>query len=797
MIRNFWNIAWRNLMRNKVYSFINISGLSLGLACAMLIILYTKDESSFDRFHTNGDHIYRIVGLHYDKEGNKLPGGGNTGYYHGPVFERNIPEIAQVVRFQGGTMDIKKGTEVIREEVRNVDSNFFDVFRFSIIQGSPLNVLKDPNSIVVSEDIARKYFGTTDVLGRTLEMKREDAFSAYTISAVTKKCPQNSSIRFDILVPIAANEDYLSDKMNWFNYFLNTFVLLSPGAIESRVEAKMKQVYERDAKEAIEELKTRYDEQGSFGFELQPLKELHLGIDYGVGNGLSNGSNPWYSYVLSGIALFILLIACINFINLTIARSIKRSREIGIRKVVGSSRNQLMAQFIGESFFFTLFAFVLAVGIVELVLPTFNSLANKELSFSYLLDFQLVAVYAGLLLVTAFLAGFYPAIILSGFQPVKTLYGRFIPAGKNYLQQGLVVLQFSLATLLVIGTVTIYRQFNFMLSQPLGYDDKDLVKIEKWMLRPAEYERFRSALMRNNLIAGVAPSNDGYWSTAAKVNGEQQIQFAIESVDDQYLSILDLKIVAGRNFRSDMPADSIRHVLVNESFAKEAGWKNPLGKEVNFYYDNNRKYEVIGVIEDYHFTDMKEKIMPQLFKWNAENFGEVYIKVRKEEGRKALDHISASFKEIFPDIPFAYTFLEDDNRAAYEAEEKWKQMMLFGAVITIFISCIGLFGLSVLSAEKRTKEVGVRKVLGASVFNIASRLSVDFMKLVFISFFIAVPLAWYAAFKWLENYPYRISPGLSIFMFAAGLVLLVALVTISFQSIKAAMANPVKSLRTE
>ena len=796
MIRNFFIIAWRNLMRNKIYSFINIAGLSLGLACAMLIILYAKDERSYDRFHKNGESIYRIIGLHFDEQGKQHPGGGNTGYYHGPTFENQIPEMVQVVRYQGGSKNVKKGTEIIREDVVNVDSNFFEVFRFPLIYGNAAKALKDPYSIVLTEDIAKKYFGSTNVVGKTLYIKDEEEFRAYRISGVARRCPQNSSIKFGMLMPMQVPADVMSDKMNWFNYFLNTFVLLAPGADEALVEAKMKKVYEADAKDAIARMRTEYEDKGRYSFELQPMKDLHLGNEYGVGNGLRDGSNPWYAYVLSGIALFILLIACINFINLTIARSIKRSREIGIRKVVGSSRRQLMLQFIGESFFFTLLAFVFALACVEIVLPTFNRIANKELAFSYLLDAKLVFIYVALLMVTAFLAGFYPALILSSFRPVKTLYGRYMPSGKNYLHQGLVVLQFSLATLLVIATITIYRQFNYMLSQPLGYDDTNLVKVEKWSLRPDEYKRFKQALLTKDFITGVAPSNDGFWGTMAKVNGEKNIQFAIENVDEQYIPILNLQLIAGRNFRTDMPTDSVDHVVVNESFVKEAGWKDPLNQEVDFFYQK-KKYYVIGVIKDYHYSSMKEKILPQLICWDPGNFGEVFIKIKPGKDQEALEHISASFKKEFPFIPFSYTYLYDENLASYEAEEKWKQMMLFGAVITIFISCIGLFGLSVLNAERRTKEVGVRKVLGASVYSIASGLSLDFMKLVFISFLIAIPVSWYAATKWLENYPYRISTGVSMFMMAAFGVMFIALATISFQSIKAALANPVKSLRTE
>jgi putative ABC transport system permease protein len=336
-----------------------------------------------------------------------------------------------------------------------------------------------------------------------------------------------------------------------------------------------------------------------------------------------------------------------------------------------------------------------------------------------------------------------------------------------------------------------------MVNTPLGYDDTNLVSVEKWNMKPDEFNRFEQELLSNNLIAGVAPSNSGYWGTGARVNGEQSIHFAIENVNENYISVLGIQVIKGRNFKAGMPTDSTNHIIVNESFVKEAGWKEPLGQEVNFFWKDNKRYKVIGVVKDYHFSSLNEKIGPQLLTWNPDNFGEVYIKFKPGSDSKALEHITASFKKTFPYMPYSYSFLSDDNKREYEAEAKWRQMMFFGAALTIFISCIGLFGLSVLNAEKRNKEVGIRKVLGASVSHVAAKLSVDFVQLVFLSFLISMPLAWYAGFTWLENYPYRIEMGWAMFVLAAFMVLVIAIVTISFQAIRAARANPVKSLRTE
>ena len=798
MIRNFFTIAWRNLMRNKIYAFINIAGLSLGLTCAILIILYTKDEVSYDKFHPKGDRIYRIVNKHFNPDGSSERGGGSTSYFHGPTFASQIPEMAAVVRIQADIKDVKKGGEVIREEVMNVDSNFLEAFNFPLLHGNVSTALDDPSNIVISEDLAEKYFATTDAVGKTLEFKTREGFKTYTVSAVSKKCPQNSSIKFNVLLPMEVPKDFdMNDRMNWFNFFLNTFVVLAPGASQAVVEKKMHQVYALDAKDAVAELARNFDEKGTMKYYLQPFADIHLNPDFGTGNGLIDGSNPWYSYVLIGIAVFILLIACINFINLTIARSLKRAREIGVRKVVGSNRQQLMLQFIWESFLLCLLAFGMALVMAELLLPMFNKLANKSLSLSYLLDGKLVAGYLALLVCTALLAGFYPALVLSSFDPVKTLYGRFQLAGRNYLQKGLVVLQFSLATILIIGTITIYRQFDFMLSKPLGYNDQHLVTVEKWEMTRPEFQRFRSELMKDPNIVDVSPRNSGYWGTGARVNGTENISFAYETAGTNHLTNLQIPLVQGRNFDPNLPTDSTESVLVNETFVKAAKWKQPLGQIVDFFWAN-RKMKVIGVVKDHHFASLTEKIEPQLITVLPDNpYGMAFIKLKPGSDAQALEHISKTFKSNFSFYPYSYNFRADTNRNAYESEAKWKQMMMFGAILTIFISCIGLFGLSVLNAEKRVKEIGIRKVMGASVRQIAQKLSAEYLVLVSIALLAGIPAAWLAIHQWLEGYPYRIEIGWSLFALAAAMVMLIAFLTVSFQAIRAGRSNPVKSLRTE
>jgi putative ABC transport system permease protein len=798
MLKNYFKIAFRNLQRNKIYSFINIAGLGLGLACAMLIILYIKDEVSYDRFQGNLNNIYRVVTTNMNPDGSVANKDGNTGYFQGPRFTANVTGIKSFVRVQSGQKDIKKGTEVQSQEVLMADSNFFSVFSFPLQSGNAKTCLLQPHSIVLSEDAAEKQFGTTDAIGKIVMLKDNDAFVPYAVTGVAKRCPQNSSIKFDVLLPIhvSAEDDNLSE--NWFNFFLNTFVVLDPNANVTSVETKMQRVYEEDSREALKIVTEKYGPMNQKAhYLLQPFAAMHLSKELPPQNGLSDASNPMYSYILSGIALFILLIACINFINLTVARSLKRAREIGIRKVVGGNRKQLIIQFLGESFVLSFIAFVMALAIVQLVLPVFNDLSNKALSLSYLFDGKLIAGYVILFFVTTLLAGFYPALVLSGYSPVQTLYSRFNLSGKNYLQKSLVVLQFALASFLIIATITIYTQFNYLTNENLGYDDSNLVMVNKWSLTHDEAKLVRDELMKNPDIVGVSSKNGGNWFTVAKVNGDSTVSFSYETVDESYLPLLKIRVKEGRNFSADYPSDSSHSVLVNESFVKTAGWKNPIGQQVDFWY-NNERYNVIGVVKDYHFQSLNEKIKPQLFTMKAGNeYGTAYIKIKPKTATGSLAHIQKTFKSLFPVSPYSYEFKDQENLKNYEAEAKWKQIMLFGAILTIFISCIGLFGLSVLSAEKRTKEIGIRKVLGASVSSVVAALSKDFLKLVMLAMCIAIPVAWLVAAKWLEHYPYRIN--LSWWMFAAAgvLVTFIAIATVSFQAIKAAIANPVKSLRTE
>jgi len=794
MLKNYLKIALRNLTRNKVFSIINIAGLSLGLACCMLIVLYTKDEISFDRFQKNKDRLFRIQATISDE--NETRTIGSTNAIHGPTFKEEIPEIEEVIRAQSTSFVSKKGNDLLNENVLFADDNFFTVFSLPLISGDPRTVLSDVHSIVISENVAKKYFNTGDAIGKTLNLKIDNAFEPFVVSGVAKNCPQNSSIQFESVISFKFQESRGWTDKEWLGFYMNTFVLLNENSNPAAVIPKLNRVFKSKSAEEISKIKN-FKQKINFG--LQPFLNIHLDRESGdLRNGLDHGSNPIYSYVLSGIAIFILLIACINFINLTVARSLKRSREIGIRKVVGSQRKQLIFQFLGESFLLSFIAFSFAILLTQFVLPTFNELANKQLALSYLLDIKLVSGYVALFLLTGLVAGFYPALVLSGFSPVHTLYNRTRLTQKNYLTKGLVVFQFALSVCLVIGTLVIYSQFKYLTTKDLGYNDKNLMSFS---LGRGENRKEILTAVKHELegmagIKTVAAFNGNYNGTGAKIE-KGEIGFGYIGVDDEFLKVLEIPVLKGRNFSKSFGSDPAQSVIVNESFVKEAGWKDPIGKDINFEW-KNQSYKVIGVIRDYHFASLKEQIKPLLLTQDP-NYGlsTVYVKLDETDIPETLKKIEQIFRRYVPLAPFEYKFEDTTNFKRYETEAKWKEMITLAAILSIFVSCIGLFGLATFNAETRVKEIGIRKVLGASVASITTLLSLDFVKLVLVAIVFAMPISYYAVNSWLQNFPYRIDISWWYFAISAVLAVAVAILTVGFQSVKTAMMDPVKSLKSE
>ncbi|SIN66740.1 ABC transporter permease [Chitinophaga niabensis] len=802
MFRNYFKAAVRNLRRTPLFSIINIVGLSIGLACCMLIILYTKDELSYDRVHKN--NIYRITATITNSGGN-VNKTGSTSMMPGPVFKQAIPEIEAFVRVKNTSFTIKHQNDVFDQDALYVDDNFFSVFSFPLIAGNPQTALAGTRTVVLSEEIAEKFFHKKEVVGETIELNTGKKFEPFVVSAIAKRSPQNSSLKIKMLVPIKSDSSIWNNNQ-WANFFLKTFVVLKPSANIEAVEAKFASVFNAEASDQLKETAQKYDAERTINFGLQPLAEMHLSTEYPPGRGLEDASDPLYSYILTGIALFILLIACVNFINLTIGHSLRRAKEIGVRKVLGGQRKQLIIQFLGESFILSTIAFVVAVVLVLFTLPFFNTLANKALSFSHLFDIKLVAGYITLLLLTGLLAGFYPALVLSGFNPVQTLYGKLRPGRKNYLSKGLVVFQFTLATFLIVATTIIYTQVNHLMHFDLGYNDKNLVTVSVSngdILKPGgeiskqQLDAFTNELLKNSSIESVTANQGGSREATAHINGGNKITFDFNYIDENYFPLFQIPIIKGRNFSKNLATDKTASVIVNQSFTRAAGWDDVVGKQIDFFY-MGRKYTVIGMIKDYHYTSLAEKIGPQLFTTDTlYSFGTMFIKIKQGNISQTLHYIESAFKVFFPYQPYEYSFKDAQNAVQYEKEARWKRIVTFSAILTIIISCIGLFGLATLSIHNHTKDIAIKKVLGASVAAIAENFCGDFLKLIAVAVVIASPFGWWMMSGWLQNYPYRVSLSWWMFALAATIVLLVAMLTISYQAIKAAKANPMKGLRTE
>ena len=799
MIKNYFKTAFRNLWRNKTFSVIKILGLSIGLAVCMLIFLYTKDELSYDQFHKNKAQIFRVIqNLKFGADAPQTI--GITTPTVGETFAAEIPEVKQFVRINGESVTIKKkNNDVLTEQCMFVDNNFFTVFSFHLVEGNKRTALKDPHSVVLSKKTAIKYFGTDDAVGETLQIKKGDEFENYTVSAIAENPPQNSSIKADLYIQITAKSPRGPDA--WLGGSLNTFLLLSPEADIHAVQNKMQALFDKNTKDFIAKAEKEQGMTYKARLLLQPLTDIHLAKKAGPDNGLSDGSKSAYSYILTSIAIFILIIACINFINLAVAQSLKRSKEIGIRKVVGGTRTQLIKQFLIESFLVSLIAFVMAIILTVSILPFFNELANKKLSLSYLTDIKLYAGYFLLLLITSFVAGFYPSLVLSAFQPVKVLYGRQKMMGKNLLTRGLIVLQFALAIFLIIGTIAVNRQVNFLMHKNLGYNSSNLVLLQLPYTTSSDRlpALFKNELAGEKNILSVAARNGGRSISGAIANGKNLV-IENNKIDDQYLPTFEIPIIAGRNFSPDHASDSNNSVIVNETFIKEAGWKlsNAVGQPIQTMDERKKPFTIVGVIKDYHFTSLKEKITPELFSMDPNmGYGQVWVKISQNDVPQTLALLETTYKKLVPFFPYSYDFMDDLNARNYETEAKWKQIISIASGLFIFISCIGLLGLVMLSIEQRAKEIGIRKVLGAAVSRIMMLVSKEFIVLISIAFVIAIPVGYYYVYKWLENFAFRISIGWWMFALAGAFVMTIALITLSFQAIKAAIANPVKSLRTE
>jgi len=797
MIKNYFKTAIKTMMRNKTYTAINIFGLSIGLACVMLIVLYIKDEVSFDRFQVNGAQIFRIVQAGHRPDGTEYKS-GFTGGVQGETFKQQIPEIQEMCRVNGGGEElVKKGEEVLSEKTLYADKSFFKIFSFPLLKGNPKTALSNINNVVITTEIAKKYFDNQNPIGKTLQINQNGNFEPFIVSGVAEVTPQNSTIRFDFLLNIERTLPKNYTSMDWFNSFLNSFIYLKKGLNPQVVEQKMARVFNQYAGKQMAVMKKTYGEKVSSSYKLQPYYNIHLDKDYGTGNGLTDSNKVDFSYILGGIALFILFIACINFINLSLSSSLRRSKEIGIRKVNGSTRGQLILQFLGESFLLTLIASFIALILVAVCLPAFNQLSGKQLQIAYLFNSQTILLFAILIVLNTLLSGFYPAVVLSGFNPVQTLYGKLKISSNNYLAKSLVVLQFVVAVFLAIGTIVMQKQFNLLIHANLGYQPRNIVDVQFPQEKHPNFELFKSQLSKYPYIKEVSGQGSPFTAWTGMifdVNGKK-LNTPFFEIDNEFLKELNIPLKQGRNFTT--VAGDTTHCLINQSFAKAAGWKDsPIGHLIK--EGKRASYTIIGITADFHNASLNSKIEPLVIKQPATaNYGQVLIKIDESQKVAAIKAIQTEFKKMVPGYPCTYNFLTDMLSGQYEQENRWKQIITLASCMSILISCLGLFGLATLAIEQRVKEIGVRKVLGASLTDLTGILTVNFLKLVLVAVIIASPLAWYAMNKWLQNFPYRINLSFWILILTGAGSLFIAFITISFQAIKAALANPVKSLRSE
>ncbi|WP_020605237.1 ABC transporter permease [Spirosoma spitsbergense] len=803
MFRNYLKIAWRNLVRNRALSTINIVGLSAGLTAVMFILLFVQDEVSYDRFHAQAGQLYRVVLDTTTPDGNEIKTGA-TGLPQGPTFVAELPEVAGFCRVQGYEMLVRKKEEAIYQQVMYVDPSFLKLFSFDLLAGNPNTLLNDPGSVVITDDMARTYFGTTDVLNQLLLVDAGGAFENYRITGVVKTPPMNSSIRFDLLRPFVTSlppdrKDW--HETDWSDGFLNTFLLLRVDATDPMAtERKMASVLEKYNGPQLAQLR-RENGPFSLAYHLQPFLSMHLDNRYGRENGLSQGSSSVYSYLLSGIAGLILLLAGINFVNLTLARSLRRTKEIGIRKVTGSTRRQLIGQFVGETFLLTLLSFLPALILVYALLPQFSTLANKALQIGFLFTPQTLGLFGGLILLVTLLAGFYPALVLSGFNPTQILYGRVRLTERNRVGKSLLVLQFVIAIVLLIGTVVLRGQFSYIQKASVGYDRANRVRVYVPWGREKQGELVKQALRQQSGIDAVARKSGGHKAGTYYIQNKA-VKSGNEWIDDQYLNFVNIPILAGRGLSAANPADSLSNILVNETFVRQflTAGKPAVGQVIQRQEQDDTRSDltVVGVVRDYQYRSLRDKPEPVLFQLGRpEQMNQLYAKLTPGQSQAGLQALESTFKRLIPYQPFSYSFMEDDRLNDYADEARWKELITDATLLAILIAGLGLFGLVTLTVEQRTKEIGIRKVLGASVLDISQTLSINFLKLVLLAFLIAAPLGWYAARQWLDTFVYRMELNGWLFGLVGLTVLGIALLTVSFQSIRAALMNPVKSLRSE
>ena len=806
MIKNHFKIAIRNLLRNKSFTAINVFGLAIGITTCLLIMLFVQNELSYDRYNVKADRIVRVV-FRGSVQGEKM----KEAMAMPPVaqtLKKDFPEVQEATRLRKfGYPRVTYGDKTLKDNAfAYVDSNFFQVFTLPFLKGDAKTALLEPNSIVISESVAEKYFGKEDPIGKVLSFK--DLNTSFKITGVMSNMPVNSHFHFDIFGSMVSLPE--SKIPSWMTSEYYTYLVLPAGYDYKKLEAKLPRFVEKYMAPPLEKAMgmsyAQFREKGNaIGLFLQPLKDIHLRSDLTL--ELEPVGDIRYVYIFSAIAVFMLMIACINFMNLSTAGASKRAREVGIRKVLGSLKRQLVKQFLLESILLTAFALILSVVLVYWTLPYFNELSGKNLSFNLFGNPWLIPGLLLFGLFTGFLAGSYPAFFLSSFKPVTVLKGRFTSKNKTVsLRSGLVVFQFFISIILIIGTTIVHKQLAFIQNEKLGYDKDQVVIVQEAYWLGKNQEVFRQQLLQDPRVSNVSAS--GYLPAGFSYNNnflvypdnksDQIVKTLRYDVDYDYIPTLGMQMVDGRNFSRTFGADSTG-IIINEETVKAFGWgKNAIGHNLTRTENDGSAltFHVIGVVKDFHFKSFHETISP-LVMVLSNNYENIIVKAKTRDMAGLLSTMKKKWADLKAEVPFNYSFLDDRFKNIYQAEQKIGEILGIFAGLTIFVACLGLFGLATFTAEQRTKEIGIRKVLGATVSSIVSLLSKDFLRLVFIAFVIASPVAWFMMNKWLQDFAYRTNISWWIFVLAAALAIAITIITVSFRAIRAAVNNPVDSLRSE
>ena len=800
MFKNYLKIAWRNILKNKGYSIINIGGLAIGLACFLLIALFISIELSFDNYHVKKDHIYRVVHHNSAEDPTDQWIWGNAPI--GPALKSDFPEIVEKVQFSGiSDILLEYNNRSFQEsECFYVDHTVFDVFSWPLISGNPKTALEAPYSIVLTETTAKKYFGNENPIGKTLEgLGGRANDGAYTVTGVLKDLPQNSHFTFDVLMSMSSFEQSRPEIFDWWGYVdFYTYLLVAENFDQKAFESKIPGFLDQHIDP--EERKEYY-----YNFSLESLSSIYLDSTAdrqpGETGSLSN------IYIFSIIGLFILVIASINFMNLATARSMERAKEVGVRKVIGAERKGLIYQFLGESLILVIMASLFGLVLAIIGLPWLGSLTNRIFEFGSIFSAPALLLYFGVTLVTGLLAGSYPALILSGFKPVSVLKGAFkkSPQGTN-LRKALVVFQFSLSIAMIASTVVVYNQLGFMMSKDMGFDkEQQLILDFNWdgaVLGNAEAlkdELLSLADVSSVSLSRTVPSSHfPAAGTDIETPGGSMENFSpyIYEVDNNFIQHYKIDIVAGRAFSPDFPTDSISSLVINEAAAKFFGYNDPneiIGKKFQQW---GREGTIVGVVKDFNYMSLHQEVAPLTLRQVP--YGRYFsLRMRSENYQDALATVEKKWTELVPHRPFLYSFLDEAFNEQYLADIRFRRLFTIFSCLAIFIACLGLFGLATYSSMLRTKEIGIRKVLGADLATIVTLLSKDFIRLVGIAILIAVPFSWYSMEQWLNEYAYKINIEWWVFVLSGILALSIAIFTVSFQAIKSAVQNPVKSLRTE